>query len=151
MLRSLIVICATLFSTMSYAAKLDVSNAQMREFIPGAGSSAAYFTLVNNSKQAQTLIAASIDGIGRVEIHQHSHSNGMMKMQKLEQLRIPAGNTVTFQPGGLHLMLFEPKKALQLDQSVALTLTFKSGESVTTKAIVVKTVSPKMQHHHHHH
>ena len=54
-------------------AQLEVSNAQVREFLPGGKASAAYLTISNHSGTNATLTKASIDGLGRVEIHEHAH------------------------------------------------------------------------------
>jgi periplasmic copper chaperone A len=136
-------------------AELEVMNAQVREFLPASVSSVGYLTIVNHSGTAATLTKATLDGLGRVEIHQHAHVNGMMKMQQVESVTINAHESVTFQPGGYHLMVFEPQEPLKLGQERKLTLYFKDGNRVFTNAAVVSLETQaeqakKSTHHAHH-
>jgi periplasmic copper chaperone A len=136
-------------------AELKVTNAQVREFLPASASSVGYLTIVNHSSTAATLTKATLDGLGRVEIHQHAHVNGMMKMQQVESVTIKAHESVTFQPGGYHLMVFEPQEPLKLGQERKLTLYFNDGNRVFTNAQVVsleaqaEQAKPSTQHAHH--
>lgn len=111
---------------------LDIRDAYVREPIPGRYMSAAFMTLNNTTAQNKTLISASADWAGLIEIHTHLHDNGVMRMRQLESLTIPAGERVSLQPGGLHLMLF--KLQLPLSEPLPLTLCFDDGECQTVSA-----------------
>ncbi|WP_404342416.1 copper chaperone PCu(A)C [Pseudoalteromonas mariniglutinosa] len=146
LLTTLVFFASLLNSTMvlaheghlhSASAEMQVSNAQVRVFLPGSDSSVAYFTLTNNSDYSATLTKASLDGLGRVEIHQHSHVDGMMKMEKVASVAVEAHSQVNFQPGGFHLMLFEPQETLKVGQELKLTLYFNDGNRIFTHANVV--------------
>ncbi len=136
-------------------AELIVNNAQVREFLPASTSSVGYLTITNHNKAAATLIKASIDGVGRVEIHEHSHVDGMMKMQKVDSVVIKGHESVIFQPGGYHLMVFEPQEPLKVGQERKLTLYFSDGNRLFTNAQVVslesqaKQSKSSTQHSHH--
>jgi periplasmic copper chaperone A len=137
-------------------AVIAVHNAQVREFLPTAKSSVGYLTIINHSDTAATLTKASVDGVARVEIHQHTHVDGMMKMQKVESLQIAANQQVDFKPGGYHLMVFEPKEPLKVGQQRKLTLYFNDGNRVFSHAQIVSLASQAeqpaalKQHTHHH-
>lgn len=107
-------------------------GAYVREPIPGRYMSAAFLTLKNNSAQDKTLVKAEADWAGLIEIHTHLHEDGVMRMRQLNELRIPAGESVTLQPGGLHLMLF--KLDLPLENSLPLSLCFSDGQCIKTEA-----------------
>jgi len=136
-------------------AQLEVSNAQVREFLPGGKASAAYLTISNHSGVNATLTKASIDGLARVEIHEHAHVDGMMKMQKVESVVVKAHESVDFQPGGYHLMVFEPQEPLKAGQERKLTLYFSDGNRLFTNIEVVTLESQinkaksSAQHSHH--
>lgn len=136
-------------------AELEVSNAQVRAFLPASSSSVGYLTVTNHSGTAAELTKASIDGLGRVEIHEHSQVNGMMKMRQVESITIQAHESVVFQPGGYHLMVFEPQEPLKVGQERKLTLYFSDGNRLFTNAQVVSLESqaqqskPSSQHSHH--
>ena len=137
-------------------AEVTVSNAQVREFLPASKASVAYFTITNPSQQATTLTKATLDGLGRVEIHQHTHVDGMMKMEQVISLEIDAHSSIEFKPGGYHLMVFDPEDELKAGQERKLTLYFKDGNRVFTQAKVVslhdmsKEASQKSKEHPHH-
>lgn len=114
------------------AAALEVSGAYVREPIPGRYMSAAFMTLNNTADTDKTLVSVSADWAGIIEIHTHLHDNGVMRMRQLESLTIPAGETVSLQPGGLHLMLF--KLQLPLAEPLPLTLCFDDGQCQTVSA-----------------
>ena len=119
LLRTLSLASALLFSGMPQAheghshehhdiqKELMVTDAKIRDFLPAAKSTAAYFTIHNPTDKIVSLKKASITGIGRVEIHEHVHKNGMMHMQQVDFVEVPANQQIVFQPGGFHLMAFE--------------------------------------------
>jgi len=125
----------------SVVAQLQVTHAQVREFLPATKASVAYFSIKNYSNVPATLTRATIDGLGRVEIHEHVHADGMMKMQKVESLLIKAHQQLDFKPGSYHLMVFEPQEPLKVGQERKLTLYFEDGNRVFTNAKVVSLAS----------
>lgn len=136
-------------------AQLSVENGQVREFLPAAESSVGYLTISNHSKVDAVLVKATIDGLGRVEIHQHKHEGAMMKMEKVSNIEIKAHESVQFQPGGLHLMVFEPQEPLIAGQERKLTLYFKDGNRIFTNIEVISLAeqveqSTSAKHHSHH-
>jgi len=124
-------------------------DAQVRAFIPGASNSVAYFTLENDTKDIRTLVSAEVEGINRVEIHQHEFIDGMMKMSQLNSLDINPYSQVQFSPGGLHLMLFDPIQFPKPGKKIKLTLHFTKGEGISIQADVIKLGEEKQNHSHH--
>lgn len=114
------------------ATGLTISSAYVREPIPGRYMSAAFMTITNTGTTARTLVSAKADWAGLIEIHTHIHDNGVMRMRQIPELNIPAQQSVTLQPGGLHLMLFKLKRPLAAE--LPLTLCFANGECQTTHA-----------------
>lgn len=67
----------------------------------------------------------------RIEIHSMSMNNGVMRMDRVDGLAVPAGQTVQLAPGGYHLMLFGLTDLPEPGSRVDLTLTFeKAGDVV---------------------
>lgn len=106
-----------------------VNNAWVREALPKSKVNAGYMTLENNSAEDVTLVAVSTEAYGKVEFHQMTMTDGMMDMQALDTVQIPAKGKVNFVPGGKHLMLHQPKQDFVKGQNIKLTLNFKSGKS----------------------
>ena len=93
---------------------------------PVSENGAAYFSIKNRGENTDRLTGGSSPISDRVEIHQHVHENGIMKMQPVTGgLEIGGGELITFQPGGLHLMLIGLKKPLVEGESFPLTLQFE--------------------------
>jgi periplasmic copper chaperone A len=116
---------------------LSVNNGEIRQPMPGRTVAAGYLTLHNHSEQDALLDQVSSPGFLRVELHQHSHKDGVMRMEQLNEITIPAGDNVALAPGGLHLMLFEPTNELKVGQSVELLLHFADGQQLSVALPVV--------------
>lgn len=90
----------------SVLAELVVEEGYVRKPIPGRSMSAAFMTINNVGKDDVLLKTAAIDGAKSVEIHTHTHKDGVMRMRQLHELMIKAGESIVLEPGGLHLMVF---------------------------------------------
>jgi copper(I)-binding protein len=99
---------------------------------PAPGRPAAGYFRFTNGATPDRLVEARAEG-ARVELHTMSMAGGVMRMEKLDGLDIAAGETVTFAPGGKHLMLFGLEKR---PAAVPITLVFASGARITTNAEV---------------
>ncbi|MEM5475729.1 copper chaperone PCu(A)C [Pacificibacter sp. AS14] len=103
---------------------------------PMAMSHAAYVTLHNTEAVPRVLIGVSSDTYAMSHLHETKEVSGMSTMSMLHQIEIPAGETLTMQPGGLHIMLMSPKQPVAEGDSVMLTLSFANGETLTVDAMV---------------
>ncbi|WP_417659763.1 copper chaperone PCu(A)C [Pseudidiomarina sp.] len=124
---------------LASAAEVEISNAWLKESIPGSENGAGYFTISNTGTKTITVVGANTDASRAVEVHQHTLRDGMMQMRRVPELNIEPGKTVVFQPGGYHLMLFGVKKAFKPGDQVEFALHFSDGDSVSFDA-EVKTI-----------
>jgi copper(I)-binding protein len=100
---------------------------------PGAG----YMTIASSSGQADALISASSPAAGSVEIHETTtDGSGMMGMHPVDRIEVPAGGTVTLEPGGYHLMLMGLTQTLEVGSTVELDLVFERAGKVVVQADV---------------
>jgi copper(I)-binding protein len=119
---------------------IEVESPWSRSTPEGAHIGAAYFTLKNNGKEADTLTALQSEAAERAEIHEHINDNGVMKMRAVKGgVAIPPGGTVTFKPGGYHVMLMGLKQKLNEGASFPLKLTFAKAGDVTVEVKVQNT------------
>ncbi|MEE8059609.1 MAG: copper chaperone PCu(A)C [Pseudomonadales bacterium] len=102
-------------------------NAWIRETDAAAKVNAGYMTLVNVGTEEVALLNIASEAFESIEIHEMSMDNGLMMMNEVTSLIIPANGKVQLAPGGKHLMLKGPKHHLTVGQQVDITLTFKSG------------------------
>ncbi|HZY41686.1 MAG TPA: copper chaperone PCu(A)C [Anaerolineae bacterium] len=95
----------------------------------GNTTSAAYMTIRNTGKVADRLIGASSDFAEFVELHTTEERNGVMMMAPVKAVNIPARGQAVLKPGGLHVMFIKIKHALNVGDTIKLTLEFeKSGK-----------------------
>jgi periplasmic copper chaperone A len=136
---------AALTAAAQGPATIAVTDAYARAVPPGQPNSAVFLTLTNGSPQARALVAGMSPMAEVVELHTHIHEDGMMRMRRVERIEVPAGGSVSLEPGGLHLMLIGLKADLAPGDQVDLTLSFDDGTQTEVLAPVRKA-EPKMSH-----
>ena len=124
-----------------------VRDAWVREAPPGAPVLAAYFTLENPGSKADKLVAVRGADFDQIEIHATEIRAGVARMIALAALSIPPHALVKLAPGGYHLMLHHPRRALAAGMSVTLELRFESGTHLTVVAPVRRAESGAAHHH----
>ena len=138
----------SLFSGILFAAtaaeNMMIVDPYVRAVPPGQTVSACFMQLKNNSSMAHAIVKASSDVAKVVELHTHTHENGMMMMRQVEKMDIPANGETTLQPGGLHIMLIGLHNELKLDQKVSITLEFEDGSKKQIEAPVRKIMMKGM-------
>ncbi|RUO58946.1 copper chaperone PCu(A)C [Pseudidiomarina marina] len=118
------------------AAEVEISNAWVKESIPGTENGAGYFTISNTGTSVISIVGADTDASRAIEVHQHVMRDGMMRMRRVPELALEAGETVVFQPGSYHLMMFGVKNTFKPGDQVEFTLHFSDGDSVSFDAEV---------------
>ena len=117
---------------------LTFDNAWVRAPVAGRTVTAAYCDVTNSGDRPVDLIGFDSDHPGlRVEMHESTERGGMMQMRRLARVTIPAKATVSFAPGGKHLMLF----GFDGSTEVTLAATLESGETIP----VVFATRPEQQ------
>ena len=110
---------------------LTIDRAQLRETPAGAPVAGGYMLIVNDGAEGDRLVAASIAGAPEVQIHEMRMEGDVMRMREVEDgLVIPAGQAVSLQPGGYHLMLMGPDPLVE-GETREVTLTFERAGEVT--------------------
>jgi hypothetical protein len=119
------------------AGTMVVTGAWARTSMGMEMAGAAYMTITNGTGQADALVSVATDAAANPEIHQTTEdASGMMGMHPVERLNIPAGGTVTLEPGGFHIMLINLTGELVAGSTIELTLTFEQAGEVTVTAEV---------------
>lgn len=131
-------------------AHISVTNATVRLLPPGLPNTAAYFTIENDTYGDIFLIGANAEIVESAELHNHISDGDVMRMEKQDKVKIPAGGTVKFKPGGLHVMLFGLKAPLKEGQSVSLNIVTEQGTQIDFKAKVVMPGQESNGTHQHH-
>jgi len=138
LLGSVIAITAGCLLTCAYAdssvTDILVTQSWVQAMPASQTTSAAYMTIENKSPNSElVLVSASSDIADAVELHQMSEMNGMMKMAKVSDIRIPAQSKVSLGPGGFHIMLINLKKPVNKGDIIPITLHFHDGRAIMVK------------------
>lgn len=121
-----------LLSACGAGGKIVADNAWARAAVQGENS-AVYLLLRNQTAADDELLSASTDAAGIVELHESKMVEGtdMMEMVPQDSIPLPAGGKAELKPGGLHIMLIGLTRDLNIGDEISLTLTFKSGLTLT--------------------
>lgn len=104
---------------------------------PVAGNpGAVYFDVINSGDSDTMIRAASVQGAQSAELHQMGTWNLQPSMEEVFQIGVPAGETLSFEPGGLHVMANELADTVVPGSSVEVTLTFVGGDKISFPAEV---------------
>ena len=96
------------------------------------GMTGAFATFDNHSDHDITIVGGTAEIAGMVQVHEVLMLDGEMKMQEKEGgIVIPAGESVTLEPGGLHIMLMGLKKPILVGDKVTLTIDLDGYEDQT--------------------
>lgn len=109
------------------AADLEIENPFVREMPPTAPATGAFMTMINSSDQDIAIVSAKSDAAKKVELHTHTHDNGVMRMREIPEILVPAMGQAELKPGGLHIMLINPTRALKEGDEVRIVVTLKDG------------------------
>ena len=115
-----------------------IMNAWIRESLPSSRTNAGYLTMVNRGLEDQTLVGIDCGAFERSEIHEMARVEGLLRMRALKEIEIPAGEMVTFRPGGKHLMLINAARRLNRGEMIELSLFFKNGTRQVISLVVKK-------------
>lgn len=133
---------------------LSIAHPWTRATAPGQPVAGAYLSITNHGTNADRLVSVESPVSRLAELHSMSVENGVMKMRALpEGIELPPGETVTLEPGGLHIMLVGPNQALKAGTRVPLSLTFAAAGTIAVELAVEKpgakapVAAPSHDHH----
>src|SRR4051794_11660086 len=99
-------LAAASIAAAASAPTIAVTGAWARPTPPGATTGAVYAVLTNRASGADALVSASSPASARVELHVMSMGGGVMTMRAMAlPAAVAAGGSLSFAPGGAHIML----------------------------------------------
>jgi copper(I)-binding protein len=152
----------TTSTTVAATSAIEVEAAWARTSPMVVTAGAAYMEITNAGAADDALLSASVaDTVAAtVELHETraagmgeegsdtetsmggtgdgegSTTTPMMEMVPVDRIEVPAGETVSLEPGGYHVMLLELVAPLEAGDEIELTLTFEvAGELVVTAVV----------------
>src|SRR3546814_21036826 len=107
--------------------------------------------MVTGGAKPQTITGASSPSAERAELHESRKVGGLMKMSPIPKLTVARGQSVMFEPGGKHVMLFGLDPKVKPGGTVRLDLKLADGSTASVDAKAVGTADgPPAGHEHNH-
>lgn len=105
---------------------------------PGSAKVAGGFLTLTNQGEPDTLISAAAPEIaGRVEMHETTLTDGIMRMREKEGgIALSSNATAEFKPGGLHMMFMDLKRPLKAGERFKADFVFAKAGKVTVEFTV---------------
>jgi hypothetical protein len=155
-------VAATAGACSSSAGGVETSGAWARQSMAMADTGAAYLVISNTGSEADYLLDGSTTAAMTIEVHEtvdmssampaestgdgmasaspdamaSMPTSGMLGMQRIDRLEIPAGGSVELKPGSYHLMLIDLTAELKVGDTIEMTLDFEKAGPVTVSAEV---------------
>lgn len=127
MIRFFVLCILAVGALPAMAADLRIEQARTAPPLPTTDMMAGYLTLVNDGETPVTLSGATSPTFDRISLHRSVEGDGQSRMEAVETLTVAAGERVVFEPGGLHLMMFEPRGDPGVGDTLPLELQTDGG------------------------
>ena len=99
---------------------------------------AAYATIRNDGDVPLALTGIEADVSEAASVHESAvDAAGIAQMRLVGMLEVPAGGSVTLEPGGYHVMLTELTRLLAEGESFAATFLFSDGMEIEVEVPVL--------------
>ena len=113
------------------ASVIQIEDPWVRAVPPNANNSAIFLDLRNESEQLRKLVKVHSEVAERVELHTTKDEDGMLRKQRLDEVLIPALETQSFHPGGIHIMLIGLRSPLEVGSVIELELVYADQSKET--------------------
>lgn len=143
-MKKILILCVLALSSIhinihAQEGDLVISNEWARPILIAGRPGGAYLQIENTGDHDDKLLSVTSTISPRIEIHEHTMTDGVMKMSKVEYLEIKAKSSVELKPGGYHLMIFDTASKYEAGDQIDLTLNFESGNSIEKTLNVMKS------------
>ena len=128
-----LVVLAFVFPSASADVKSDlvVEDAWVRLGPSIVKVHAGYFSIINQSSDKSfRLVGVKSDLFEKVEMHNTSLVDGMMRMEHLHYVDIQAGKKIQFSTSGKHLMLINKRKPIKEGDLIPVTLILNDDQFI---------------------
>ena len=99
---------------------------------------AGFGRIENRCAAAVTIVGVSSPAFADVSLHETRIVDGVSRMRAMPELLIASGGAATLKPGGMHLMLMQPRASLQPGSKVMMEFALKGGGTMRGEFVVRK-------------
>jgi copper(I)-binding protein len=115
-------------------AAVTARDAWVRMPLPSKTETALYVVIENHSAQKRAIVGAYSEAAAAVEMHQMKMAKTLMQMTPVSQVVIPAKGKTSFDPNGMHLMIFGLRTRPAIGDTINVTLKLDDGTTVPLTA-----------------
>lgn len=132
-----------LFTSSTLADDIVVTDAWARPTANAKSPGGAFLTITNHTDNTVIVTHISSDIANMAHIHNTVKVEGMMSMEMLDELEIKAGESATFKPGGMHIMLMGLSQKLTKGDHFTLTISFDKAGDIVVPVEVTGMMGPR--------
>jgi copper(I)-binding protein len=117
---------------------LEVDGAWSRASIGTSRPGVVYMTLRNTGETPVAVVGLRTEIATMPMIHAtETDAQGVSRMSHMEEVEIPAGGSVAFAPGGLHVMLMDLQRPMVEGESFTMTLMLEDGGEIPVEVPIL--------------
>ena len=135
---------ALLLPALPARAEISVHNAWVRATVGTGRPTAGYAEIENTGPADDVLVSVRTTVAAMAGVHQTVSEGGIMKMEPVAALPVPAGKVTKLEPGGYHIMIMDVIKPLKAGDTVDMTFTFKKQGPLKVTAKIAPLAAQKM-------
>lgn len=125
---------------------LTIDHPVLRVASPVSRTGAGHMTITNRGKTADRLLSVTTAAASRSDLHGTVQNGAVMQMRaQAGGVPVPAGATIRFAPGGLHVMFIGLKTPMQPGALLQARLTFERAGPID---VAFKTQTAAAGGHH---
>lgn len=99
---------------------------------------AGFGRIENRCAGPVTIVGVSSPAFADTSLHETRIVDGVSRMRALPELRIAPDGVATLKPGGMHLMLMQPRAPLKPGSKVVVEFVLQDGETLRGEFVVRK-------------
>ena len=131
LMLGLVLACSASASVVAQEACAPVIESPwVRAAPPSATTLAGYLVLRNPCGEAVVVTGVESRDFQMPMIHRSDVVDGVTRMRHVGELTLAPGQSLVFEPGGLHLMLMKPRRALAEGDQASVRLVLADGRRV---------------------
>lgn len=121
-----------------------IEQAWIRAAPPATTALAGYAVLRNACPKPFSVTDVSSPDFAMGMIHETVVEGGVSRMRHARSMVVPARGSLAFVPGGKHMMLMHPRRALKEGDRVPVTVKLAGGRKITA-TFVVRREAPALR------
>ena len=134
---AVLLVVASVAGCSSSPGELTLSDARIE--VPANPKVAAAYLTIRNDTGSDEVLESVTSPDAAVTIHRTAQDDaGRSMMTEQAEVKISNGETLSFEPGELHLMLNSLERKLEVGDHVELTFQFKNAGEVVADADVIE-------------